>query len=323
MPDYSTPQRIEFPMNFTFKSVNAYLYLEPEPVLVDCGILTDIARTTLEQALAAHGLTFTDIRRVFITHPHIDHIGLAAELAQAGAEIWVSDIAADTASTMQSGGPQHSQLLAGLLKRFGIPQPALESIIGLTDMLAALRQDVPKSSLHRFELDGQLEFGGQCWDVVYAPGHSNRQVCFYATESGDCFSADMLLPKAPVPVIESQLDDPQARSLGLPQMLRSYDRFAELAISQVYPGHGEPFTEHVQLIRNQQNRIQKRKEQCFELVRSGLNRFWDLNEEMYSYLPPEGRMGGLGMLLGYLDLLEAEERIVYQCGAEGETIVPA
>ena len=46
----------------------------------------------------------------------------------------------------------------------------------------------------------------------------------------------MLLPKAPAPVIEAALADPDERSRGLPDMLRSYDTFAALPIKDVYPG---------------------------------------------------------------------------------------
>ncbi|HMT22379.1 MAG TPA: hypothetical protein PKE20_14240, partial [Promineifilum sp.] len=46
-----------------------------------------------------------------------------------------------------------------------------------------------------------------------------------------------------------------------------------------------------------------RKTQCLELIRTGQTTVPQLLESMYAHQPPESRIAGLWMLIGYLDLL--------------------
>ena len=182
MTNMPQPIRIEMPMNFTFKSVNAYLFVEPEPVLVDCGLLLDSSRSALVAGLAAEGLELGDIRQIYLTHPHIDHMGQAADLAaETQAEIWVSDIAADLVANFGERGPAFTAFLDRLMTRFGFPHAAQTSVTEMTKMFWALRKDVPLNALHTFDFEAQLSFGGQEWQVIYAPGHMNRQVLLFCS----------------------------------------------------------------------------------------------------------------------------------------------
>jgi len=71
------PIRIELPTIYGMKSVNAYLFLDPEPTLIDCGEKTDASWKALQSALAVYNLAVKDIKKVIITHAHVDHIGEA------------------------------------------------------------------------------------------------------------------------------------------------------------------------------------------------------------------------------------------------------
>ena len=75
------PVRIELPTDFAIGPVNAYLFTEPEPILIDTGVKSEASWAALMAGLAAHGLWVTDLQRVMITHPHVDHCGQAARLA--------------------------------------------------------------------------------------------------------------------------------------------------------------------------------------------------------------------------------------------------
>jgi hypothetical protein len=77
-----------------------------------------------------------------------------------------------------------------------------------------------------------------------------------------------------------------------------------LEIDMVYPGHGEPFRGHRALIERQSARIAERTEQCYALIDEGQTTFGALLEAMYGHQPTTDRFPAMGMLLGYLDLLE-------------------
>jgi glyoxylase-like metal-dependent hydrolase (beta-lactamase superfamily II) len=312
----SQPVRIELPMDFTYKAVNAYLYLEPYPMLVDCGLSTDDSRAALQRALGEHRLSFSDIEKVVITHPHIDHIGLAADLAASGAEIWVSEIAAAVVQDMQAEGQQRREFLLALLDAHGFDGSFRQQLVRFLDVTRAMRKNLPVESVNVFQLDQPLEMAGLSWEIIRARGHSNRQVCFYQRVTRQLFGADMILHRTPAPVIEQQIEDPAQRERGLPQLINAYSQFRALEIDSAYPGHGEMITDHRSLIERQLIRIEKRKQQCYDLVCQGIDSLPALVNEMYSHLPAMGRMAGVSILLGYLDLLE-EQGVVVQRNAAG------
>ena len=75
-----TPIQIELPTPYSLgsiSSVNAWLFTEPEPTLIDCGLKTEESRLALEAGLAQQGLQLEDIQHIIITHAHEDHSGLA------------------------------------------------------------------------------------------------------------------------------------------------------------------------------------------------------------------------------------------------------
>ena len=75
------------------ESVNVYLVEDGDSVtLVDCGMWhpgePDDGLTTLRHALNARGYVLDDISRIFVTHAHIDHYGMAGRLMElTGAEL--------------------------------------------------------------------------------------------------------------------------------------------------------------------------------------------------------------------------------------------
>ena len=108
--------------------------------------------------------------------------------------------------------------------------------------------------------------------------------------------------------------DGALRVPSLPQFLHSLDLVEALDIDVVYPGHGEPFGNHRQVIQRQRGRIHTRTAECLHLIRAGHHTAADLLNEMYGAYPLPYRFVGLWMLVGYLDLLKAdglvEERLI-------------
>jgi glyoxylase-like metal-dependent hydrolase (beta-lactamase superfamily II) len=142
--------------------------------------------------------------------------------------------------------------------------------------------------------------------VIYAPGHSNSQTCFYHKEKKWMLAGDAILKITPTPIIEFSRTNPDIRENSLAIMLNTLEKLAAMDISKVFPGHYEPFDNHQKLIAFQLARIAMRKEETFKLIKEGKNRFFDLFDTLYT-----NRMNipGMAMLRGYLDLLIEEKRI--------------
>ena len=304
------PIRIELPTEFDVGPVNCYLFTEPEPILVDCGVELPQSWDALLAGLAQYNLTPADIRRVIITHPHVDHSGQAARIAAlSGCPVWIADLGYEWLVDPQKMFSLRADYYRDhFLRQAGIPEEMAQMIQAYFAQVGTDTTPVPPESVQTFRVGDWLAMGGAQWQVLHMPGHASTQTCFYQPDSRQFLSADMLLPKTPTPIVERPLPN-QPRQPSLPIFMESLDRCEALDIDWVYPGHGDPFQNHRQLIQKQRDRIHKRKGDALALVQQGYRTAYDLMNEMYAHYPPAFRFAGLWMLIGYLDLLQAEGKV--------------
>lgn len=303
------PIHIPLPTPFPVGPANAYLFIDPEPTLVDCGVDTDESWDALNAALQEHGLVVADIERVIVTHAHVDHMGMAGRIIAASNAyllIW-EEIAAWADQTVPMWELRVT-FLRTLFPQYDLSELLSSSVIDAMSRIDAIWSPVPTDRVRTFSLEDTLSIGPWMWDVLYLPGHSNTQTCFFQPQTGQFLAADMLLPLTPAPVLEFPLtgksgDEKNVREASLPRMFDSFDRVYDLPIEQVYPGHGAPFTDHRGLIDRQRARIEMRKAKCLALIGEGKHQVGEMLDVMYSHHPEPARFTGLSMLIGYLDLL--------------------
>lgn len=306
------PIRLELPTGLGVGPVNAYLFTQPEVVLVDTGIKSSACWDALVAGLAEHGLTPADIARVIITHAHVDHYGLAARLTrESAAAVWTSDICVPWLRITPDVWAEHLALYRdSFLMHLGLPSEAVEMILFGMQMFDRQAEPVPAERLVGFALDDTLMLGGEPWRVLHTPGHASMMTCFYQPESRRLLSADMLLATTPTPVVEQNAPGIRGREPALPRFMQSLDLLQSLPIDIAYPGHGRPIENAHPLIRRQRERIISRKAECLAFIQQGLHTVPELLNAMYAHQPVSHRLMGLWMLIGYLDLLAAEGAIV-------------
>ncbi len=306
------PIRIELPTEFTIGSVNAYLFIEPEPTLIDCGLESADCTAALESGLAAHGLQVADLKKVILTHAHVDHMGMIGWLAErCEATFWVNQHCYDWAVDVEGCWEVRNQFLADIMLKGGVSPERVEIIVEGFRAMGDIWRGVSADRVQVYAADGEIEIGGQPWQVVYLPGHSVTQTGFYNAQHGWLFSADSLLQLTPVPVIEYDFQL-KRRSYGLPIHLTTLDTLLALDCTRVFPGHGKVIDNYQRLVGKQIERIHARKELSFNLVKAGKQTIPAITSEMYSQFSEVNRFLGLTMVLGYLDLLSAEKRVERQ-----------
>lgn len=302
------PKRIELPTGMQMGSVNAYLFTQPEPILVDTGLKSEESWEALQLGLAEHGLSVVDISRVIITHAHVDHYGQAGLIVnQSDADVWISELGAPWLQFSQEEEDRRANYYREVfLPAAGFDRKTIEMVAVGFRSIDDQRYPIPPGRIHTFPTDGVLQMGGEPWQVIFTPGHASMQTCFYQPEHRLLLSADMLLAITPVPVVEPPPTGTSERVPGLPLFLDSLGFLEALEVDIVLPGHGRPITNHHETIQRQRERILMRKEECRQWIEAGISTPVNLVDKMYAHRPVQMRFAGLWMLMGYLDLLEAD-----------------
>ncbi|MBV8469438.1 MAG: MBL fold metallo-hydrolase [Burkholderiaceae bacterium] len=208
--------------------------------IVDCGICSDATKALWEQVFAQH-LEGLPILRVFVTHFHPDHMGLAAWLTERWqCRLWMS--ATDyqlarvaSASTVGMGG----ETAAAFFASHGLTDPdAQAKIRGRASYYPSMVPSVPPS--YRRLMNGQtVQIGNQSWRCIAGYGHAPEHISLYCEALDLLISGDMVLPRISTNV--SVVDvEPEADPLAL--YLASIRQMLELPPQTlVLPSHGKPF----------------------------------------------------------------------------------
>lgn len=304
------PIQIQLPLGIMFPSVNAYLIEGEKLTLVDCGMNTAENWETLQKELAKNGCKVGDIEQVVITHEHIDHIGLLPQILEnSEAIVRAPKMIEGWFSRPDDLRVDYLAFAERLYKSIGFPKGVEEKVL---EEIQKFRKFPTMKDMSRFEFfeEGDwIEMGFQKWQAVHTPGHCPTQFVFIDEKQKRVFGGDMLLPIAPMPIVN---EDPNRKGKpirALRNLLDSYELMKTYDFKKVYPGHGPIFTNANEVIDAQMARIEMRKKECLEHYKAGAKTVYEIHRKMYPahHVPPN--FSGIYMIFGYLDLL-AEEGMV-------------
>ncbi|HEY7850319.1 MAG TPA: MBL fold metallo-hydrolase [Ktedonobacterales bacterium] len=205
---------------------NVYVIIEADGLtLVDTG-LPWLTKRVLA-GIQALGHQPQEVRRILLTHQHIDHIGgLAALVRATGAETWAH--------------PADAPAIEGQA-----PREAPSGPIGLLFRTVLLPRLRPARITHRvregatlpvFSAEGGLR-------VVETPGHTIGHISFYLP------TRKLLIAGDAVRSAGGRLNPPPAVfSLDMPMALQSIRKLAAMDVDACLPGHGSPVTTGAQAL---------------------------------------------------------------------------
>jgi hydroxyacylglutathione hydrolase len=111
------------------------------------------------------GIQLTDIKRVIMTHTHLDHIGCLGEILQAipHAELWVHEIEGDLLEQGDERAVYGMDMFQSMCQAQYRIQPGAFTF-----------------QVHRKLNGGEtLDLGGTAWEVLHIPGHSAGSIGLY------------------------------------------------------------------------------------------------------------------------------------------------
>lgn len=200
-------------------------------LLVDTGVSHEAAYEVLRRALLELSVDM-DNTDIFLTHFHVDHLGLAAAIAKPGTRVYLS--AVDEKLFRNRSNRSYRGTLKDRLAHEGFPKDELNDL-ERTDSALIPRSEWPMPTTFTNLADGEeLVYGNVTLRVVSTPGHTPGHQCLYLPTQRIMFYGDHVLMNsspnmAPFPGVPD--------SLGL--YLLSLCKVSALPVDYVCMGHGE------------------------------------------------------------------------------------
>lgn len=304
---------LPIPTPFLVGRVNCYLIEDDPLTLVDTGPNSGKALDELERALAEHGHRVEDLGLIVVTHQHIDHIGLLEVLARrSGAEIAALDRLVGYLGDYRGAAEQDDEFAVALMLRHGIPAEMTQALRSVSSAFrgwgsgAAVTRPLPDG--------GTLKLRDRSFVVQHRPGHSPSDTVFWDERSGILLGGDHLIKHiSSNPLIARPLDgagDAAARPQALRTYMASLAQTRELPARIVLSGHGAPVTDHRALIDERSGLTRRRARKIHGLLAEGPLTAHELAQRMWGNVAVTQAFLTLSEVLGHLDLLEAEGKVV-------------
>jgi hydroxyacylglutathione hydrolase len=198
---------------------HVYILGKPESKdlsLVDVG-LTGKGSYKIE-SIKKLGIDLSSIKRIIMTHTHLDHIGCFAEIKKTipDVELWVHE---NEAESMENGD---DRAIYGM-----------DAFKSMCQMQYGIGPGDFKFKVDR-KLEGTetLEIGGMVWEVIYIPGHSMGGIALYEPAQkilipGDVIYADYAIGRFDLYGADAS------------QLKESLNKLAGLDIDILLPGHNQ------------------------------------------------------------------------------------
>ncbi len=290
--------RIPIPVPFPQAGgpVNVYLVEEADGgvMMFDAGLGTPAAIAALEAGFAEAGCRFEDVRRIVLSHGHVDHYGAALlVLERARRPVPVHVHAADHAKVAESGRRWREMMphYGAYLLKLGVPAEVLGTVARELGGGYTLARRIPE--VVTLEPGTVLRTRNLALEVVHMPGHTPGLVCLYDRRERIILSADHLLEKvSPNPIIDLGPNG-EEHFQPLVSYLASIARMRAMEIEWVLPGHGPPFTNHRRVIDDLLGFYVKRQARIREALAAGPRTAYDIAMTLF----PAARPGDVFLVM--------------------------
>lgn len=187
---------LRMPLGGSLAFINVWAIAEDDGwVIVDTGMGGSATQQAWRTAFAGP-LEGKPVKRVFVTHMHPDHIGMAGWITRKfDCRLWISrleflmcrSLAADT-------GREAPEDALNFYRAAGWDDDALENYRAKFGGFGKGLHALP-DSFHRLEDGDEIRIGDHVWKIVVGSGHSPEHACLYCPELKRLISGDQVLPK--------------------------------------------------------------------------------------------------------------------------------
>jgi glyoxylase-like metal-dependent hydrolase (beta-lactamase superfamily II) len=266
----------------------------------------------LREKLAAHGVSFTDVRRIVLTHAHEDHCGLAKRVRDEAkdAEIFVHEW-----ETGHLFGRLAQDAHRHLMLRSGVPGSVFDEMRALYEEISLLTDSLAESDYKPLADEMEIEFDGGSLRVLHTPGHTPGSCSFVREADRTLICGDCVLKRiTPNPILSPDPIDTTKRFRSLSEYLVSLARIRSLSPTLIYGGHGEPVTDFEEIFHRYVRAIDERQKRVVSLVAGDGTTAFDVAKMLFSdsFDHDVHRFLAISEAIAHLDYAESEGKIVVE-----------
>ena len=297
------------PTPFYVGAVNVYLIKEDPLTLIDVGPKTPEAAAELRRELGRHGVQFSDVRRIVLTHAHEDHCGLAKQVRDEArnAEIFIHQW-----ETGHLFGRLAHEDHRNLILRSGVPAGVFDELRGMYDEISLLTDSLSDGEFKRLHDDMELEFDGGSLRVLHTPGHTPGSCSFVREADRTLICGDCVLKRiTPNPIVSPDPLAPEKRFKSLAEYLVSLARLRSFSPTLAYCGHGEPVTDFDEIFHRYVRAIDDRQRNVISLLGSSGTTAFEVAQRLFpnSFDHDVHRFLAISEAIAHLDYAESACKI--------------
>ena len=291
--------------------VNVYA-LEDEGgwALFDCGIGTKEGEAALRAGAAEHGIDLRRCTRLFVSHGHVDHYGLAQTLSEeSGARVFIHPADAPKA-VGPDGWDARVHLYRAFLVRAAVPDDQVDRLSAMGRFSGKYGRRIDPERVSPLAAGQRLRFRKLEAEVLHLPGHTPGLVCLWDSEHRMLFADDHVLARtSPNPFLELVGDKPLRTGRALVHYFASIRRVMALDVDWVLPGHGEPFQDVRPLLERLFGFYARRQEKLLASMDAGADTAFAFTQALFGAHDGPRLYLTLSEVVGNLEVMEDEGRV--------------
>jgi glyoxylase-like metal-dependent hydrolase (beta-lactamase superfamily II) len=298
---------------FPVGKVNSYFIEGPVPTLIDVPPHGDPYLRELRDGIAHLGYALQNVRRIIVTHPHIDHFGSAAAIvAESGAEVWISREGARWLEQYEHELLEEEVFSRHFLTTAGVPMKWVDD--ALPRYFRPARELARSIKPSRYLAEGdEVMLGRTLFRVMTVPGHTPWCMLIYHERDRIAFSGDFLLKGISSNALCQRPSVVPKGYKSLKAYTASLERVRDMDLRLVLPGHGDVIENPSARIEELLSFIGERRRLIRDMLTGGAQTPVQIMNKLFPDLPGDELFLAISEVIGHLEVLE-EEGLAKRCG---------
>jgi glyoxylase-like metal-dependent hydrolase (beta-lactamase superfamily II) len=298
--------RLEIPLpDNPLRSLNSYVIKGfGRNLIIDTGLNMKECMEAMQAGLKEIGI---DLRETdfFVTHHHVDHMGLVSSLVTETSNVFFNRPEAPLVGKKEGWDRmfQYADIA-------GFPEDELKGVMQNHPGLKHAGNRTPEFEL--LEEGRIVKVGDYDFHCVETPGHSRGHICLYEPKMKFLVAGDHILNDiTPNIQLWSDSEDP------LKTYIHSLDKVSHLDVDMVLPGHRRMFQNCRGRIRELKEHSRHRADEILRILRDGaqnayqvaMRMTWELDCPSWEGFPVSQKWFATGETLSYLKYLQERSEI--------------